>query len=80
MQYHRHIEKGSAASRSLAVVLLACCAALVIFGIWFAGFGFDVNDEAYQTMNAMNPRINPQAILSSAISRMLHNILLSFEP
>ena len=70
MQYHRHIEKGSAASRSLAVVLLACCAALVIFGIWFAGFGFDVNDEAYQTMNAMNPRINPQAILSSAISHI----------
>lgn len=69
------ISSYSATGRSgrvgFATAALGLCAlAFVAFGFYFAGFGFDVNDEAYQTMNAMEPRINPQAVLASAISHV----------
>lgn len=53
-----------------SAALGVCALALVAFGFYFVGFGFDVNDEAYQTMNAMAPHVNPQAILASAVSNI----------
>lgn len=57
-------------SGNTTVILAIFSLLSVIYGFWFLKFGFDINDEAYQTMNAMNPMINPQAILSSYISSL----------
>lgn len=54
----------------VTIALTLFCLLSVIYGFWFLKFGFDINDEAYQTMNAMNPVINPQAILSSFLSNV----------
>lgn len=61
-------------SRPLNVALWTVALLVTVFGFWFVRFGFDVNDEAYQTMNAMDPHINPQAILSSAISGLVGRV------
>lgn len=61
-------------SRKASIILGIACIGIVVFGVFFTGFGFDVNDEAYQTMNAMNPLINPQAILASSISNLYGRI------
>lgn len=58
-------------SRTFNIVLWTAAILATVFGFWFVRFGFDVNDEAYQTMNAMDPHINPQAILSSVISGLV---------
>ncbi len=55
-------------SRYMTILLSFIALAVTAFGFYFLRFGFDVNDEAYQTMNAMEPLINPQAILSSTLS------------
>lgn len=62
-------------SRIFNIALWAAAILATAFGFWFVRFGFDVNDEAYQTMNAMDPHINPQAILSSVISGLVGKIL-----
>lgn len=61
-------------SRSTTICLSFFCVLSVIYGFWFLRFGFDINDEAYQTMNAIDPIINPQAVLSSYISNLWGNI------
>jgi len=61
-------------ARFVTMVLTTLAIGLVVFGFYFVGYGFDVNDEAYQTMNAMNPRINPQAILASTISNLFGRV------
>ena len=57
---------------TIGLALLSCMA--IIFGIHFVGFGFDINDEAYQTLNAINPTINPQAVLASYLSNIFGRI------
>lgn len=67
--YARHAQPASS-YRYITILLSVIALGITAFGFYFLRFGFDVNDEAYQTMNAMEPLINPQAILSSTLSNL----------